>query len=301
VGLRRVGFIALPPGDAPGFDHADLHRPSGRLYVAHTGADRVDVIACAAGAYLRALPGLPGVAGVLIDPAHDLLATTDRGAARVSLYRCSDEALVGRVHVGPRPNGIAYDPGRRRLFVFNIGDPPGANPTASVVDVAGLRVEATFPLPGRPRWALYDPATDRVYANIQSPARIAVIDAAAPWLVGTLEVPAAGPHGLALTGDRLFCAADGGVLVALRRDGRVLASTELVGAPDVIWHDPASGRVYVAIGSPGVVQVVDGAAMRTIEVVETEEGAHTTAWHADARTLYVFCPRSGGAAVYVDV
>src|SRR2546426_8255154 len=79
MALQRVGFVAVPPGAAPGFDHADLHRPSGRLYVAHTGADRVDVIDCASSAYLRAIPDLPGVAGVLVDEPHDLLATTDRG------------------------------------------------------------------------------------------------------------------------------------------------------------------------------------------------------------------------------
>src|SRR5262249_37405809 len=205
-----------PRGQAPGFDHADIHRPSGRLYVAHTGADRVDVIDTRTNAYLRDLPNLPGVAGVFVDAEHDLLATTDRGAARVSLFRCSDEALLGRVDVGARPNGIAYDPGRRRLFVFNIGDPPGANPSVSIVEVAERRVSAAFPLAGRPRWALYDPPTDRVYANIQAPAQVVAIDAARTSVVGALDVPAAGPHGLALTPDRLLCAADGNALVALR-------------------------------------------------------------------------------------
>jgi DNA-binding beta-propeller fold protein YncE len=300
MALRRIGFIATPRGAAPGYDHADIHRPSGRLYVAHTGADRVDVIDTKSGTYLRALPDLPGVAGVLIDAEHDLLATTDRGAARISLFRCSDEVPIGRVDVGPRPNGIAYDPGRRRLFVFNIGDPPGANPSVSVVQVDERWVSSTFPLPGRPRWALYDQSTDQIYANIESPAQIVVIDAARAGILGTLAVPIPGPHGLALTPDRLLCAADGGALVALRRDGRVLGSVELVGAPDVVWHDPATERVYVAIGSPGVVQVVDAAGMRTLEVVYTEEGAHTTAWDDGAHALYVFCPKVGGAAVYRD-
>jgi DNA-binding beta-propeller fold protein YncE len=291
MALRRVGFVAVPPGRAPGFDHADVHRPSGRLYVAHTGADRVDVIDTTTNAYLRALPDLPALAGVLIDEAHDLLATTDRGAARISLFRCSDEALLGRVDIGPRPNGFAYDPGWRRLFVINIGDPPGVNPTVSVVDVDALRVTDTLPLPGRPRWALYDAPTDRVYA---------FIEAADPAVVAGLGVPAAGPHGLAIAGDRRYCAADAGRLVALGRDGRILGGLDLAGEPDVIWHDPATERIYVAIGSPGVVQVVDVAAMRTVEVVETGPGAHTTAWRADTRTLYVFCSTSCGAAAYQD-
>ncbi|MEK6226054.1 MAG: hypothetical protein AABM40_07115 [Chloroflexota bacterium] len=42
--LRRVGFTPVPPGAKPGLDHADVYLdPRGsRLYVAHTGADRVE-------------------------------------------------------------------------------------------------------------------------------------------------------------------------------------------------------------------------------------------------------------------
>ena len=88
--LRHVGFTPVPPGAKSGFDHADTYLdPRGsRLYVAHTGADRIDVIDCRTGVYLRALSGLPGVAGVLIDNAQGLLFTSDRAAARVSVFRC---------------------------------------------------------------------------------------------------------------------------------------------------------------------------------------------------------------------
>src|SRR5207253_3097951 len=83
--------------------------------VVHTGADRVDVIDCERRTFLRSLSDLPGVAGVLIDEADDLLFTSDRAAARVSVFRCSDEQLLGQVQVGPHPNGLAYDSKRRRV------------------------------------------------------------------------------------------------------------------------------------------------------------------------------------------
>ena len=110
MSLARVGFIAIPPGAKPGFDHADVHRQRRRIYVAHTGADRIEVLDCNARTYLHALPvELPGVAGVLIDEQQELLFSSDRGAARVSVFRCSDEQLLGQVEVGPHPNGLAYD------------------------------------------------------------------------------------------------------------------------------------------------------------------------------------------------
>jgi DNA-binding beta-propeller fold protein YncE len=299
--LARVGFIPIPPGREAGFDHADLCRSRARLYVAHTGANRIDVIDCPTAIYLRSLPDLPGVAGVLIDNQQDLLFSSDRGCARVSIYRCSDETLLGRVGVGPRPNGLAYDPIRRRLFVFNVADPPGVGCTVSVVSVDESRVVATIPLPGRPRWAVYDAITEQVFANVQDPALIVVISAAELRIVRAFDVPAVGPHGLAMSGERLFCAADGAALVALQRDtGEVLGSVPLPGAPDVIWHDSTLARLYVAVGSPGVVTVVDDRRLEILEIVPTESGAHTTSWDPHRRMLYAFLPVSQGAAVFAE-
>jgi DNA-binding beta-propeller fold protein YncE len=272
------------------------------MYVAHTGADRADVLDCAEQTFLRSLPDLPGVAGVLVDENHDLLFTSDRGAARVSVFRCSDEALLGRVDVGPHPNGLAYDRRRRRLYAFNLGEPLGENCTASVVDIDSMQVVDELPLPGRPRWALYDAERDRVYANIRDPAEIVVIDCARAEIERALSVPSAGPHGLWLDSGRLFCAADGGELVVLDRDsGQVLARLPLPGVPDVVMHDPDLHRLYVAVGDPGVVCSFDSERLAPLETVETEVGAHTIGWDPVGRCLYVFCPGSGGVAVYEEL
>ena len=177
MSLVRTGFVPIPRGAKPGFDHADVHVASSLMYVAHTGANRVDVLDCKTQTHRRSLDDLPGVAGVLVDAEHDLLFTTDRGASRVSVFRCSDEELLGQVGVGPHPNGLAYDRRRRRLYAFNLGEPLGEGCTVSVVDLGQMRVSAELELRGRPRWALYDPERDRIYANIREPAEIAVIDA----------------------------------------------------------------------------------------------------------------------------
>jgi len=302
MSLVRAGFIAVPPGTKPGFDHADVFARGRRMYVAHTGADRIEVLDCATRSYMRALPTeLPGVAGVLIEEQDDLLFSSDRAAARVSLFRCSDEQLLGQVEVGPHPNGLAYDREGRRLYSFNLGEPLGEDSTTSVVALESMRVIAELPLPGRPRWAVYDHEGERIYANIQTPAQIVVIDCNRLAIVRTLDVPSEGPHGLWLDSDRLFCAADGGALVVLERDsGEMLADLPLPGVPDVVMHDPELRRLYVAIGDPGVVCSFDSERLEQLETVETERGAHTSGWDPVDRCLYVFCPASGGAAVYEE-
>jgi hypothetical protein len=51
--LRSLGHIGLPPHrSAGGFDHADVHLPTDRIYVAHTANDSVDVIDCAQDRYI---------------------------------------------------------------------------------------------------------------------------------------------------------------------------------------------------------------------------------------------------------
>jgi DNA-binding beta-propeller fold protein YncE len=301
VSLERTGFIELPRGEQPGFDHADTWLGDGgaRMYVAHTGADRVEVIDCEAKAFLRSIDDLTGVAGVLIDQAHDLLFTSDRACARVSVFRCSDEALLGRVDVGPHPNGLAYDRSRRRLYSFNLGEPLGVDCTTSVVDIDSMTVVAEIPLPGRPRWASYEPASDLIYANILDPAVVVRIDSGAGAIRGAIEVPVAGPHGLWIEGGRLYCAADGGALVVIERHtGDISTSLPLPGVPDVVWHDPLADHLYVAVGDPGSVTVVDTARLAVVETVATESSAHTLGWDPSHKTLYVFCPESSGAALF---
>jgi len=92
-----------------------------------------------------------------------------------------------------------------------------------------------------------------------------------------------------------------GTLVALDRDsGAVLGTLTLPGEPDVVMHDPAAARLYVAIGTPGVVSVIDGQRLETMETLTTESGAHTICWNPDIDALYAFLPASLGAAVFAQ-
>jgi hypothetical protein len=164
-----------------------------------------------------------------------------------------------------------------------------------------MQVLAELALPGRPRWAAYDPKRDVVYANVQQPAQIVVVDCERAVVERALPVPSAGPHGLWLDWERLFCAADGGALVVLDCEGGdVLKSLPLPGVPDVVRHDPDRRRLFVAIGEPGLVCCFDSERLEQVETVAAERGAHTIGWDPEGCCLYAFCPESGGAALYEE-
>jgi hypothetical protein len=173
MALVQVAEIALPTHTkAGGFDHAAVHAARDRVYVAHTANDAVDVIDGATARCVGSIPSLTGVAGVLVSEEQDLVFTSNRGEDSVAWFSPAREEQLVRVRVGPRPNGLAYDPRRNRLLCANVGDParPGSW-SVSIVDVAQHAVMAELPAPGRTRWALFDVATEAFYVNIGSRRR----------------------------------------------------------------------------------------------------------------------------------
>ena len=304
--LEQVGEVQLPAHDKPGgFDHAAVHGPRGRLYVAHTANDALDVIDCATNAYVGSIPGLGGVAGALVSEEHDLVFTSNRAENTVGIFQPDQEDALVKVKVGLRPNGLAYDASRRLLLAANVGDPtrPGFF-TVSAVDVPTRTMIAYVPVPGRTRWVVFDAESACFYVNIADPPQIAIIEAAKPGVVArTFSVPAAGPHGLDLDAatHRLFCACDGKTLVVLdSRSGAILTQAELAGVPDVIFFNPERRHLYVAIGEPGLIEVFETDRMRRLETVRTEAGAHTLGFDQPRNTIYAFLPNTHRALIYAD-
>ena len=288
-----------------GFDHAAVHRASARLYVAHTANDALEVIDCATDRYLHALPDLMGVAGALVSEEHNLIFTSNRGENTIGIFAPDAEADLVKVAVGIGPNGLAYDSGRDRLVVANVGDPqiPHSH-TVSIVDVAAHAMSASVPVPGRTRWVVFDPQQEVFFVNIADPAQIVVIDARHPQQIAHVyAIPVAGPHGLDLdiAQGRLYCACDALVLVCVDAwSGRVLDERALSGSPDVMFFNPSLRHLYVAIGDPGVIDVFDTGTMQHLETVATEKAAHTIAFDAARNKVYAFLPHTHRAAVYID-
>ncbi|MCL4542975.1 MAG: hypothetical protein M1118_00005, partial [Chloroflexi bacterium] len=202
------------------------------------------------------------------------------------------------IQVGPRPNGLAWDPGRRRLLVADVEDVQ-----ARLIDAQTGRLIGATPLPGRPRWCVFDRQRDRFLINIMEPAGVVALNGASGALELTLPIASAGPHGLDLDldGQRAFVACDAAAVIVIDlNSGRVLGAVPIAGEPDAIWYHSRLNRLYVAIGTPGVVDVVDCRILRVVEHVVTERGAHTTAFDPGRNRLYVFLPQSGRATVYEE-
>jgi DNA-binding beta-propeller fold protein YncE len=306
MALKLLGHIELPESlKSGGFDHAAIHCGLGRLYVAHTANDALDIIDCVDDRYLHSIPKLAGVAGALVSEEQDLVFTSNRAENTVGIFTPDHETGLAKVSVGVRPNGLAYDPGKSLLLVANVGDPDIPDSfTLSMVNTGERRMISSVRVPGRTRWAVFDAQRGVFYVNIADPAQIVVVAANAPdRLARTVTVPATGPHGLDFDSEhrRLFCACDARQLVILNADsGEALKHLELTGSPDVVFCNRALRHLYVAIGDPGVVDVFDTDRLERIETVQTEPGAHTLGFDAERNKVYSFLPKTHRAGVYVD-
>ena len=306
MSLHFLHFIPLPEHiKLGGFDHAAIHRRSGRLYVAHTVNDALDVIDCGSDQYLHSIPSLTGVAGALVSDERNLVFTSNRGENSVGVFAPEDEQNLFKVPVGMHPNGLSFDPQRGLLLAANVGSPdiPGSF-TLSIVDIQHKEMVHSIPVPGRTRWSVFNAQADVFYVNISDPAQIATVKASEPDRIEhTLVIPAAGPHGLDLDSEnrRLFCACDAGSLfvIDLSKD-LFVGEARLSGVPDVIFYNPDLSHLYVAVGDPGVIDVFDTRTLAHLETIPTEKGTHTLAFDAGRNKIYAFLPQTHRAAVYVD-
>jgi DNA-binding beta-propeller fold protein YncE len=306
MALKHLGYVDLPLHvGSGGFDHAAVYQATGRVYVAHTANDAIDVIDMPTRKHVGTIDGLTAVAGALVDDASGLVFTSNRGEDSVGIFSVSDERRVDKVGVGRKPNGLSFDPGRKRLLSAHVGDPkePGST-TVSVIDVAKRQRIADVPVAGRTRWTVYDPRADVFHVNIADPSQIAVVSAGDPiGIKRVVSIPQAGAHGLDIdvARRRLYCACDDATLVEVDADtGAVVTTDRIAGTPDVVWFNAALGHLYIAIGDPGVIEVFATAPLRRLETVTTESGAHTTSFDATRNLIAAFLPATHRAAVYHD-
>jgi len=112
----------------------------------------VDIIDLRHNKYLRSIPNLPEVAGVLVSNEKDLVFTSNRGENTVGVFTHGKESRMEKVKVGGRPNGLAFDPSRGTLLAANVSKPSSTDPiTVSIVDVKKKMMTANVIVPGRTR------------------------------------------------------------------------------------------------------------------------------------------------------
>jgi hypothetical protein len=294
MALASKGIIEIPDARDTSFDHGAFEPKSRRVFVAHTGRNRLEVIDHDAGRHIATLEGFAEAAGVVADDGSVLV--TNRGAASLAWVDARTLKTRAVWPTAPRPNGAAIVAASRLAIAACIGDETHA-PELQV-----LRLENgdrwSLKLPGRPRWCVTDAAGTRVFLAIREPSMVLV--AALPDLkeVQHWPLPSGGAHGMDidLRANLLYVACDDGALIELdARTGGIRHEWPLAGGPDATFFNPASGLVHVAIADPGLIQTIDPRSGASASFA-TARGAKTTALAGPDR-LYVLSPAHAGVLV----
>src|SRR5258705_11800982 len=144
MSLETIGIIEMPDSAGSSFDHGAFDPKSRRVFVAHTGRDRVEVIDHDSGKHIATLPGFPEAAGVVADDG--IVLVTNRGAASLAWVDARSLETQAVFKTGPKPNGVAIASPQGLAISASIGDET-QGPKLHVLSLDG-RQQYSIDLPG---------------------------------------------------------------------------------------------------------------------------------------------------------
>jgi DNA-binding beta-propeller fold protein YncE len=279
--LRAVARVPLP-GPAVRFDYTSIDPVTHRLWIAHMDADQLlayDVVHRKVAKTIA----VPGVHGVIAVPQLGRVYASATNARQMYTIDSRTGKVLAKAPAGAYPDGLAYDPRERRVFV---SDESGG--IEAVFNAAGRRI-ATIPLGGDAGNVQYDAGSGHILADVQTRNRI----------VKRVHVPdCSSDHGLLIDSPHrlAFVACDGNAkLLTLDLRRMAFTGTFAVGSsPDVLAFDAAKRRLYVSAES-GVVAVLAETAhsARPLGSSFLAQEAHTVA--VDQTTHLVYFPLQSGS------
>lgn len=149
--LELVADVPLP-GAPVRFDYQSLDAEHGRLYIAHMNADQLVVFDTAKRAVASNLDGFKRVHGVIAVPEAARVFASATGEHKMVAVDTETLKTVGSAGPIDYPDGLAYAPGPKRVFV---SDEHGG--VDAVVNAATNTLIKNIPLGGGAGNTVYDP------------------------------------------------------------------------------------------------------------------------------------------------
>jgi DNA-binding beta-propeller fold protein YncE len=244
-------FVADVPltGRAVRFDYQSLDERSNRLYLAHMNADELVVFDTKKRSVIATLSGFPSVHGVIAVPELGRIYASATGEHKVVVVDAQTLKIVGQAGPIHYPDGLAYAPGVKRLFVSDEhGD------ADAVIDATSNALVKTIPLGGNAGNTVYDPGSGKILVAVSGKNELALVDPASATITGRYSLPGIeGAHGVVLDASaRLAFVAgeDNHKLAVVDLSTMRVVGTYNVGRdPDVLAFDPGMKVIYVAAES----------------------------------------------------
>lgn len=285
--LTEVADIALP-GPAVRFDYLSLDAQNGRLYISHMNADQLVVFDTAKRTVIANLDGFNHVHGVIAIPEINRVFASITGNHQVVALDTRDMKMVATGGPVSYPDGLAYAPLQKRIFV---SDERGE--VDAVFDAAALKLLARIPLGGGAGNTVYDAGSGHILVAVHGVNQLITIDTVTNKMIGKYPLPGIqDPHGIVIDSEDhvAFVAGEENHSLAVfdMNSMRVLSTYQVGEAPDVLAYDPGLKRLYVSAESGTVTIFHYGNRELTLDDTLYMPHAHSVA--VDPRTHLVYFP-----------
>lgn len=287
--LKEVGRVALP-GPSNRFDYTSIDPTTNRLYIAHMNAGQLITLDLRRRRVIRTV-AVAGVHGVIVVPElHRVYASATDDHEAVTIDASSGQ-VIARAPAGSYPDGLAYDPVERHVFVSD-----EAGGVETVLNAKGARI-TTIPLGGGAGNVQYDVGSRHILVDVQTRDEVAVIDPRTNRIVRRVPVPCQSDHSLYIDSPRrlafVACDGDAKLLTLDLRHMKVTQTADVGSDPDVLAFDTGNRRLYVAAESGDVAVFAEHAHTLTkLGQSHLASAAHTVA--VDARSHLVYFPLEVG-------
>jgi len=290
--LVQTADVPLP-GHATRFDYQSYDPQSRTLYIAHMGDGAVIAFDTRKRRVLRQASGFPAATGILAVPDLQRVFVSVPGKREVAVLEAPTLKVLARIPAGEFPDGLAYaaDAGRvfvsderggreavldaralRRVATTDLGgeagntqyDPVARRVLVNVqtrnelveIEPGTAALVARHPLTGGrgPHGLLLLPAPRLAFAACEGDGRLLVVDLKTFQVLQVLDTGAA-PDVLAYDAglERLYVAAESGVLSVFQRRGRALAKLADLAIPHAhsVAVDNATHEVFLPLQDVG--------------------------------------------------
>jgi DNA-binding beta-propeller fold protein YncE len=285
--LKLVAELPLP-GPAVRFDYQSYDPKNGRLYIAHMNADQLVVFDTEKRRAVANLDGFKRVHGVIAVPEIGRVFASATGEHQMAAVDMTTLRIVGMAGPINYPDGLAYSPSTKRVFV---SDEHGG--VDAVVDAQTNKLITSIPLGGGAGNTVYDASSGHILVAVHGVNELVSIDPDAMKIVGRYKLPGIeNPHGIALDqANRLAFIAgeENHSLAVFDLNVMKLLSVHPVGEdPDVLAFDPGLGRLYVSAES-GTVTVLQEE-KRDLHSVGQFHMSHAHTVSVDPKSHLVYFP-----------
>ena len=248
------------------------------------------------GSVVGDVPNVQGTHGAQIVNELNRGFSSNGRSNSVTIFDLKTLATISEVKLpmADGPDGFAYDPSTKNVFVFN-----ARSHDATAVNAKTGEVSGTVPLGGKPEAATAD-GMGHMFVNIEDTAKLVEFDSKEFKVLNTWSLPnCEEPTGMAIDtkSKRLFIGCHSKVMLVADYSGKIVASVPIGQGVDAATFDPATGFAFASCGDGTITVTHEDSPDKftVVDTISTQRGARTMALDTANHRMYTVTSDFGPA------